>query len=446
MENRLQDSVSNLPSRLEPFRADSRRMLTDAPDESAGPSVPLGVSCLSGRKVALPESALRYGSLVLGLPGYGRHGFLVAVVGELLRRKVRGSVAGPMIVLGPSSGLLTKIWRVVPASIRDEVNLLDFGNPNGESRFNPVDPTSNDIAWELGDVIARSVRPSWGKPEEISEELIRLCLSAICDLNSGVRSAPETKRGFVDVLELLKERASVPTGRLYPGLSDFQALVLSRVTQPAIKERLLALFNCEPSELMVIRDRYEAWLRHAMSRPGAPRVLKSHAADNSLSDAMEQGSILMINTAENELGDQLSGILGSVIVAQVVNLLIERKHPRDHHIPFCTIVCDGFLGYRGADWRSLMVNALAHRCSLFLSESSLHKSGNAGIPLTNALLTQLRTFVGYRTEVEDAEMLAEEMGRDLVKVNHLTSLDQHQCYVHCAGVPAVYRPISVMTR
>jgi len=93
-----------------------------------------------------------------------------------------------------------------------------------------------------------------------------------------------------------------------------------------------------------------------------------------------------------------------------------------------------------------MVNALAHRCSLFLSESSLHKSGNAGIPLTNALLTQLRTFVGYRTEVEDAEMLAEEMGRDLVKVNHLTSLDQHQCYVHCAGVPAVYRPISVMTR
>ena len=412
--------------------------------DDAGPLV--GYAGDGTHEIYLPESAIRKHALFVGRSGVGKSTMVKHVVMHKLLRKAAGKDDGAIVVVDPHADLVRDILKVVPPSIAHKVRLLDFGRSDRVPALNLMDPRVFPDRDRCVDTIVQTVKHLWEHWGGRLEDLLKRSLLIIYEYNTH----PDTPRNemltMLDILALLDEGKEVGSGKqVRTEMNEFQRRVMSRVTDPSLK-RWFNNFLGWPRE-----TRSEA-MGPVQSRMGAYAsdrrakvVLGQRESTIFLNDVLREGQVLLVATAQGQIGVQPAALMGGTVVSLVESALRDQESIDPSLRKKCLLVCDEFQTVTGAPWENLLAEIRKYGGSLLLSTQSLVRLDTGERRLKAGILGNTGCFVGYQMSSEDAKIVAAEMDDDRVRPNYLVNLDPHCAYVRINSDTRCFPAFSLKT-
>ena len=412
--------------------------------DDAGPLV--GYAGDGTHEIYLPESAIRKHALFVGRSGVGKSTMVKHIVMHKLLRKAAGKDDGAIVVVDPHADLVRDILKVVPLSIAHKVRLLDFGRNDRVPALNLMDPLVFPDRDRCVDTIVQTVKHLWEHWGGRLEDLLKRSLLIIYEYNTH----PDTPRNemltMLDILALLDEGKEVGSGKqARTEMNEFQRRVMSRVTDPSLK-RWFNNFLGWPRE-----TRSEA-MGPVQSRMGAYAsdrrakvVLGQRESTIFLTEVLREGQVLLVATAQGQIGVQPAALMGGTVVSLVESALREQESIDPSLRKKCLLVCDEFQTVTGAPWENLLAEIRKYGGSLLLSTQSLVRLDTGERRLKAGILGNTGCFVGYQMSSEDAKIVAAEMDDDRVRPNYLVNLDPHCAYVRINSDTRCFPAFSLKT-
>ncbi len=242
---------------------------------------------------------------ICGATGSGKSTLLQ---GLIVRDIERG--AG-LCVVDPKDDLVDRVLAHVPPEREDDVILLDATDVGRPLGFNPlagVDPRRRSLAAaELLAVFRRSFADSWGSRMEHILSNVLLALLEVPDAT------------LLDVPRLLLEES-------------FRRAVLARVSNVGVRHFFLGeyetLLRNRPDALQPILNKVGPWLAY----PELRGIIGQPRSSFDIRRVMDEGKILLVRIPQGALGENVSQLLGALVVAKVqlaaqsrVDLAPERR-------------------------------------------------------------------------------------------------------------------------
>lgn len=412
--------------------------------DDAGPLV--GYAGDGTHEIYLPESAIRKHALFIGRSGVGKSTMVKHVLVHKLRRKAAGKDDGAIVVIDPHADLVRDVLKCVPPSIAHKVRLLDFGRTDRVPALNLMDPLVFPDRDRCVDTIVQTVKHLWDHWGGRLEDLLKRSLLIIYEFNTH----PETKRHemltMLDILALLDEGKEVGSGRqARTEMNEFQRRVMNRVTDPSLKR----WFN---NYLGWPRETRSEALGPVQSRMGAYAsdrrakvVLGQRESTIFLKDVLREGQVLLVATAQGQIGVQPAALMGGTVVSLVESALREQESLDSSQRSKCLLVCDEFQTVTGAPWENLLAEIRKYGGSLLLSTQSLVRLDTGERRLKAGILGNTGCFVGYQMSSDDAKIVSAEMDDDRVRPNYLVNLDPHCAYVRINSDTRCFPAFSLKT-
>ena len=340
-------------------------VLVEAFDGSAWPvglliGLPLGL--ISGWQVAQWQEAIAWslapGSLDLGMWRRGRffvnRPFTVTAAGRLKHISVQGptgsgkttllknlivddiaSGAG-VCVIDPKDNLIDDLLAHVPPAREKDVILFDATDTEMPLAFNPlagVSPERRSVATsELLAVFRRYFADSWGAR---LEHILRNAILALLELPQAT---------LLDIPRLLLDR-------------QFTAWALRYVSNPGVRE----FFEVEYEEVLRRRgDAVEPILNKVgpwLTYPELRGIIDRHESSFDLREVMDQGKVLLVRIPQGALGEDISSLLGALMVAKIQLAAHSRVDtPPERRRPFYLYV-DEFQNFATSSFARILTEA-----------------------------------------------------------------------------------------
>ena len=379
------------------------------------------VGCVIGWEIATWQEALSWsrqpGSLNLGVwregpffvarvyavtPGERlKHVFCSGPTGSGKSTLIRNMVlqdlkAGAGVcVIDPKDDLVDGLLPHIPRSRIDDVILFDATDRERPLGLNPLGNVSQEqkslAASELIAVFRRYFSEAWGPR---LEHILRHVVLALLDM-------PETT--LLDIPRLLLD-------------ARFARTVAEHVSNPAVRE----FFNLELPELArgrgtaigPILNKVGPWLAY----PELRNIIGQVQSSFELRDVMDAGKVLLVRIPQGGLGEDVSSLLGSLIVAKVQLAAQSRVDtPAQARRPFYLYV-DEFQNFATTSFAKIVTEARAFGLGLVCA-NQFPEQLSRDLRLT--LINNAATFVlteyrrgRYFAEVTRREDLGRAYGRE----------------------------------
>jgi len=161
----------------------------------------------------------------------------------------------------------------------------------------------------------------------------------------------------------------------------------------------------------------------------------------NLTEIMNQGKILIANLSKGELGEDVSAILGNMLITNIqLAALYRAKQPEFSRKPFYLYV-DEMHSFVSMSFADILAEARKYRLSIFLSHQyieQLHEKIRA------AIFGNVGTIISFRIGAEDAEVLAKEF-KPVFNDNDLISLPKYNMYIKLMIDGTSSQPFSATT-
>src|SRR5437879_3448991 len=140
---------------------------------------------------------------------------------------------------------------------------------------------------------------------------------------------------------------------------------------------------------------------------------------------MDEGRIVIANFSKAALGEDLSALLGSMLLTRLLLAGLSRGDmPEAERRPFFLYV-DELASFRAEGALASMLSEL-RKFGIGITTSQQHLA-QTGDELRGALFGNANTLVTFRTSAEDAEYLAREFSPATPEA--LANLDRFHCYL-----------------
>lgn len=275
----------------------------------------LGTVVKNGKPVALSTEGRRQGTYIVGINGTGKSTLL-------LNAALQDIAAGDgLCLLDPHGDLVDDILKRVPKERINDVILFDPGDIDYPLGINLVEcPDRNDpkmvdrVCSEVVLTLKKLFPDSWGPRMEdlLRHSILTLMATPDCTM--------------LDLLPLLTDR-------------EARARYVSQTSDPVLRHYWAHAFPENPKS-------QGEWVSSSLNKIG--RFLTNPVIRNIVSQAhsafdfrklMDEGKILLVNLSKGQLGEDNSGLLGSILVGKILIAALSRSEdPFEKRRPFHLIV------------------------------------------------------------------------------------------------------------
>lgn len=161
----------------------------------------------------------------------------------------------------------------------------------------------------------------------------------------------------------------------------------------------------------------------------------------NISDAMDQKKILIANLSKGELGEEVSAILGSMLITSIQLAALHRAKQKENvRMPFFLYV-DEMHSFVSLSFADILAEARKYGLSIFLSHQyidQLHEK------IRSAVFGNVGTLISFRIGAEDAEYLEKEF-EPVFDRHDLVNLPRYSMYLKLMIDGATSQPFSADT-
>lgn len=324
-------------------------------------------------------------------------------------------------LLDPHGDLAQKIKSRIPWSRSDDVIDFDVADAHQPYGFNPlanVSPDKRPLACSgLIQVFKHLWQDSWGPR---LEHILRNSLLTLLDYPNA---------NLADILKLLSDR-------------DFRNKVIPFISNEQIKEFWIKEFDKYPERLRAeavspIQNKVGAFLSH----PLLQKILTNPEKPLSLRRIMDEGKILLVNLAKGSLGEDVSNLLGSLLISRFDLAALSRGNIPESDRGDYTLYLDEFHNFTTQSLVLMLSELRKYRLSLVLAHQYLTQLEPS---IKDAILGNAGTIIVFRIGAMDAEVLAQEFAPEFT-ITDFTNLANYHIYLKLMIDGKMSKPFSAVT-
>lgn len=364
--------------------------------------------------VSLPSTVRLKHTAIFGKTGVGKT--------TLLRNMIFADIhAGSgLTVIDPHGSLIQDLLELIPRRRIKDVIYIDPAHPDRVAGINvleAVDREYHSRAVSALISILRNLYPdNWGPR---TEYILEHAVYALLEQPSPVTLAAIPK--------ILIDR-------------EYRAQALQSVTDPAVKQ----FFHFYESQQDRLREESITPLLNKVSKFIANRRLRAVIGQTTSTfdfrQAMDRGQIILCNLSKGSLGEDVSSLLGSLIVSKISLAALSRQDmPESDRRPHFLYADEVQNFIHGVDFPTILSEARKYGLALTIATQTLAQLPERSL---HAVLGNCATIGTFRVSGEDAKALvrefaasgegprtAEELSDLVLPATVLQNLPDHQLYI-----------------
>lgn len=345
----------------------------------------LGQEVDSGNSVSLEDFDRRQGVYIIGKTGTGKSTLLQHLVAQDMK------AGAGLCVLDPHGDLVDGILPHVPAERERDVILLDAADsdyPFGLNLFECSNLADVNLVARIATQSVEIFQKLWGDSSwgPRVAQILRNCAYTLIE-HQGYTIA--------EIPRLLLDR-------------EFREALTSTLTNQAVRKFWELQYN--PRRAGEQLDRIESTLNKVdeFLTPTVLPIVGMGRTTVDLRRAMDDGKILLVKFALGEVGARTVRLLGSVLVAQILNAALSRQdQPPEHRRQF-NLYADEYPRFATPSFAELLAEARKFALATTLAHQfrgQLEDDANRGATLNAANL------IVFAVHGEDADELAKQFDR-----------------------------------
>lgn len=307
--------------------------------------------------------------------------------------------------------LINKIYPYIPRDRLQDVIYLDITDPKQLYHFNPFVKVPYEerqlIASGILDVFEKLWKSAWGLK---LEHILRYVLLTLLD---------QDKAYISDITRILDDE-------------DFRNECIKNVVNDNIKRFWTTEFkNYTKSDLLPIYNKVGAFLVY----PAVKRLLIDNTNEISFREIMDRRKILLINISKGILGENVSNLLGSLILNSISFSAFSRIDTKEfNRVPFY-VYLDEFQNYTTPTLINMLSELRKFKLALIMAHQYLAQLTDE---IRDAVLGNAGTLISFRLGVSDASYFAKEF-YPVFDIQDLVNLSNYEIYLKLMidGTPSV---------
>jgi len=320
-------------------------------------------------------------------------------------------------VIDAHGDLIENIYKNIPTERIRDVIYLDIPNPNHNFKFNPIIKAPYEkralIASLTLDVLEKMWKSAWGTK---LEHILRYCLLTLLDQNEA---------NFSDIVRLLEDE-------------KYRNECVLNVKNEDIRRFWVKEFKQYTKvDLQPIYNKIGAFMVY----PTVRRLLVTNTNDISLREILDNRKILLINLAKGALGEDVTNILGALILNSISFSAFTRIDIKEsERIPFFVYV-DEFQNYTTLSLINMLSELRKFKVGMILAHQYMNQLEDK---IKEAVLGNIGTIITFRLGAHDANYFAKEYF-PVFDVLDIINLPNYEIYLKLMinGIPS--RPFSAKT-
>jgi hypothetical protein len=413
---------------LELVRREGYERYVPLPGDVCDPDgVPVGVSVKDDRvgiPVSLSGDAVTRNILLMGKTQMGKSNVM-----EILAHARMQDEESALVVLDPQGDMVRHLGGLVPPDRVHETYYVDFADRQRCVGLNLLDMTLGlDVDKVVSDLIGLGEAlwsRYWGPRMEAVWRYATKTL-ALINVRRVAMGLPEQQYNILDVPPLLL----APRDRREP----FLLSNLPLDTPEGQDVRWWWSRWYEPLRSSLQQDVISPVLTKVFRLSGnsASRSVFGQAVSTlNLRQALHQGAILLVHTATGELGEEIGGFMGAVIL-NLLNVVIRERaaEARARRTP-CLVIVDEFQSIPAVNYGALLSELQKFEVAFVLGTQSLARLRAIERELPGIIFASVATLMSFQVNHEDAKYVSGEL--DGVPPASLVNLEPFHAYVKTTG-------------
>jgi len=377
-------------------------------------SVLVGHAAKADQKVpvSLSPLAVSHNSLLLGKTQKGK-----TTLAGVLAQAIMAKRHHALVVIAPHRDFADGLLGLVPSDRVEDVLYMDLGSAARSVGLNLLDVSALQMAPDkivsdlvsLGQIIWKD---NWGPRMESA-----LAYAAQTLAYANLQLEPEEQFTLLDLPYLLYPRSAFRDGVLArfvsePDVLDWWSLYYDNSLTPSFR-------------LEVINPVLTKIHRFSRARPVRNVIGQSRSTIN-VREAIARGKILIIHTASGEVGLDVGGFMGAVMLNYLNVVVREQMAQSADARARVTVIIDEFQSIPGVDYGALLSELLKMGANFVLANQAQLDAISPS--LKGSVFSNIDTLVAFQTSGEDADYLFNELDQR-VRPPDLTNLRPHECYI-----------------
>jgi len=297
--------------------------------------------------------------------------------------------------------LIKKIFSNIPKYRMKDVIYLDITNPDHNFKFNPFIKVPFEkrplIASGILDVFEKLWKSAWGLK---LEHILRYILLTLLD---------QEQANISDITRILEDEG-------------YRDKCVKNVVSEDIKRFWQNEFkNYTKGDLLPIYNKVGAFLVY----PAIKRLLIDNTDEISFREIMDTKKILLINISKGILGENVSSILGSLILNSLSFTAFSRIDiPETSRVPFF-VYLDEFQNYTTLSLVNMLSELRKFKLALIMAHQYLTQLNE---DIKDAVLGNVGTVISFRLGVSDASYFSKEF-YPVFDIVNIINLPNHEIYL-----------------
>ena len=367
------------------------------------------------REIRFPDDLLRRHHLYVARTRMGKSTLMGHLVAHKLREKAAGRDGDAIVVVDPHADLVADLLEQVPASLIDQVRLIDLAAEEGAPGINLLDTRIFADRDRTADSVVRVARGLWEQWGPRMQSILEQTVKTLHEANT--RLEREDQYTILDGLRLLSDER-------------FRGDVLGLVTDPYLLEWWARDFGgwrreyrAEALAPVQTRLSYYASSKRARAILGQPR------STIDLRRTILDGGVLFVSTAQGSAGRDVAALVGASLLNLVDSVIREQERLPQEQRRGALVVVDEMQSMPGVDYESMLSELGKYGASFVLATQSLAKLADLSPTMQDTVLANTGCLAVFQVAGADAQQLVWELDRDRISVEDIVSLPVHHCYV-----------------
>lgn len=336
---------------------------------------------------------------IIGKTGTGKSTLLETMIRQDMRQ------GNGLALLDPHGDLVEKVIAKVPEHRRNDLiyfNVPDSTRPLG---FNPLEAVAPQHRSLAASGILSAFKSIWSDcwgPR--LEHILRNALLALLDQKQAT---------LADVLRLLDDK-------------PYRERVANEVQSEQVRNFWLREYEGYPARFRAeaiapIQNKVGAFL----SNPILNRILTQPRSSFRLRQVMDEGKVLLVNLSKGKVGEDVTALLGSLLVARMSLAALSRTNvPEDERRDFYFYL-DEFQTFTTIELAGMLSSLRKYRLGLVLAHQYLSQLAPE---VRDGILGNVGTIIAFRIGIVDAELLAQQFYPQF-SMNDLLNLPNYSIYL-----------------
>lgn len=226
------------------------------------------------------------------------------------------------------------------------------------------------------------------------------------------------------------------------GDARYREHILTKVSDPVVRSFWLREFASMPPKLQAeaVSPIYNK-VGQLVSNPLLRNILGQSRSTLDLRKVMDEGKVLLVNLSKGRIGEDASALLGAFLVTAIQQAAMSRADTREQDRPDFYLFIDEFQNFATEAFATILSEARKYRLNLIVANQYLDQIDDA---TRAAVFGNIGSMISFAVGVQDAEVLAEQLGGDLIPKD-LMQLPRFQAYARLLinGHPS--RPFTLRT-